>query len=155
MTFAARWITRASLIAGIGIASACNGAADGADDDDTTVTIRHTTVSVEVMRTREEQALGLGSRDSLAWGRGMLFVYDRPDFFTFWMKRMRFDIDIVWIRDGRVVAVSHRVPHPPNPEGAPATVRAPELVDRVLEVPAGFAQAHGWTRNDVVEIASP
>ncbi|MGH0038029.1 MAG: DUF192 domain-containing protein [Myxococcota bacterium] len=117
------------------------------------MTIRGESIDVEVARSRAEQTLGLGQRDDLAWDRGMLFVYERPGFYGFWMKDMRFDIDIVWIRDGRIVDIHHRVPHavePPLP-----TYRPPEVVDQVLEVVAGGAQARGWRRGDRVVVEWP
>jgi uncharacterized membrane protein (UPF0127 family) len=117
-----------------------------------TATVRGKQVTLEIARTRAEQSLGLGQRDSLPWGHGMLFPYERPAFLTFWMKGMRFDIDIVWIRDGRIVGISAFVPYPRENPDKPATVRAPELADMVLEVPAGFAQANGWRRGDRVEL---
>jgi uncharacterized membrane protein (UPF0127 family) len=115
--------------------------------------IRGQQVWLEVVRTRAAQIKGLGYRDSLEWDRGMLFPYDdQPDFHSFWMKGMRFDIDIVWIREGRVVDIAHRVPHPgpDDPTGTGPTVQPRELADRVLEVPAGYAQAHGWQVGDRV-----
>jgi len=133
------------------LAIGCGGTAPA--DTSPTVTIGGTSVEVEIVRTPAEQALGLGNRDSLAWDHGMLFVYDEPGFFSFWMKRMRFDIDIVWIRDGRVVGIAAFVPWPHEDPDRPATVRPPELVDTVLEVPAGYAQAHGWRRGDRVEVS--
>ncbi len=114
------------------------------------ITIRNHRVELEFARTRAEQARGLGGRDSLAWNHGMLFEYSRPGFPGFWMKDMRFDIDIVWIRDLRIVDISHRVKY--SPEGPGQTVRPRELVETVLEVPAGFAQAHGWRVGDRVTI---
>ncbi|MBW2386852.1 MAG: DUF192 domain-containing protein [Deltaproteobacteria bacterium] len=114
------------------------------------ITIRDQTVQLEIAGTRAEQEKGLGDRDSLAWGRGMLFEYSEPRFAGFWMKDMRFDIDIVWIRDSRIVDLSHRVKH--SPEGPGPTIRPRELVDTVLEVPAGFAQANGWRVGDRTEI---
>ncbi len=115
-----------------------------------TASIRDEVVQLEVARTPNEQALGLGNRDGLPWGQGMLFLYDPPGFPTFWMKRMRFDIDIVWIHEGRIVGISAFVPYPREDPDRPATAPAPQLVDRVLEVPAGFAQAKGWRRGDTV-----
>ena len=126
--------------------------ADVARPEGPTATIRGQAVSLEVARTEAEQSLGLGNRDSLAWGHGMLFPYERPGFRSFWMKRMRFDIDIVWIRDGRIVGISAFVPYPRENPDRPATVRSPELADTVLEVPAGYAQAHGWKRGDPVVV---
>jgi uncharacterized membrane protein (UPF0127 family) len=83
----------------------------------------------------------------------MLFLYEAPGFTAFWMKRMRFDIDIVWIRDLRIVGIEEFVPHPREENEALATVRPPELVDTVLEVPAGFARAHGWRRGDRISVS--
>ncbi len=124
----------------------------GTDPATPTVAIRDRVVTVEVAKTRAEQSLGLGNRPSLDWGHGMLFLYDQPGFFAFWMKRMHFDIDIVWIRDGRIVGISPFVRYPREDPEHPQTVRSPELVDMVLEVPAGYADAGGWRRGDRVEI---
>ena len=134
------------LIAQLGIAAALalgSSGSSGCRADEPAVvpgpsaTIRGQRVAIEVTRTREEMTRGLGYRDSLAWNRGMLFRYDEPGFYSFWMKGMRFDIDIVWIRDDRIVDISHRVPHAPSSNGP--TVRPREASDSVLEVPAGYA----------------
>ena len=117
------------------------------------VTIRNQLVTVDLRKTPAEQALGLGDRDLLAWDHGMLFLYDKSDFLVFWMKGMRFDIDIVWIREQRIVGMAEFVPYPREDPSKPATVRSPELVDMVLEVPAGYARAHAWRRGDRVELA--
>jgi uncharacterized membrane protein (UPF0127 family) len=117
------------------------------------ITIAGQRVALEIARTREEQSLGLGERDALAWNRGMLFVYDEPGFPRFWMKGMRFDIDIVWIRQDQISEISHRVPHVPGQNGP---IVAPQgLTDRVLEVPAGYAQSHGWRVGQRVQIEVP
>ena len=135
------------------LCSAIAGGCSASDLKGDSVAIRGRSVSLEIVRTPVEQALGLGNRDALAWGHGMLFPYRQPGFYSFWMHRMRFDIDIVWIRESRVVGIAHQVRHPPTPEAKPERVTPPELVDMVLEVSAGFAQAHGWRRGDRVEVS--
>ena len=149
-------MTRARLVlllaaACTSLGLACSPAPEPSDLP--TATIRGTVVALDVARTPAEQSLGLGNRDSLAWDHGMLFLYQPPGFPTFWMKRMRFDIDIVWIREGRIVGISSFVPYPREDPDNPATVPAPELVDTVLEVPAGYARAHSWRRGDRVELS--
>ena len=114
------------------------------------ITIKNQRVELLLARTREEQSKGLGGRDSLAWDHGMLFQYPAPGFPGFWMKDMRFDIDIVWIRDNRIVDISHRVKH--SPVGPGPTIQPRELTDTVLEVPAGYAQSHGWRAGDRVHL---
>jgi len=137
------------------VAASCDSPERSTAGADCRITIRQQTIDAEVARSREEQVRGLSGRDSLAWGSGMLFPYEQPAFVSFWMKGMRFDIDIVWIRAGRIVGVSERVPRPPDPESQPASVRPPELIDMVLEVPAGYARAHGWSRGDRVHLDPP
>jgi len=133
----------------------CNAAGDkggghGAEPVHGHVTIGQRELTIEVARTRAEQALGLGRRDSLSWGHGMLFLYDEPGFPGFWMKDMRFPIDIVWIRDDRIVDISHHVPFEPGGNGP--TVRPGQLTNRVLEVSAGYAQVNGWRVGDRVTL---
>jgi uncharacterized membrane protein (UPF0127 family) len=118
-----------------------------------TVTIRGHAIDVDVARSRDAQRLGLGRYLSLDCGRGMLFPYAQAGFYSFWMKGMHFDIDIIWIREGRIVGIAARVPAPPEPDAPdPARARPRELVDLVLEVPAGYAQAQGWRRGDRVTV---
>jgi uncharacterized membrane protein (UPF0127 family) len=112
------------------------------------VEIRGHRVSVEIADSPVEQSLGLGERDSLPWDHGMLFVYDRPDFYAFWMKGMRFSIDILWMREGRIVEIAPSVPFEPGGNGP--TLRPRMLADSVLEVPAGYAAARGWRVGDRV-----
>jgi uncharacterized membrane protein (UPF0127 family) len=134
--------------------AACDGSRAEPDHDATPpegwVTIRGQRVAVELAITPAEQQLGLGQRDALAWDTGMLFLYEKPGFYRYWMKDMRFDIDIVWIRGDRIVDISHRVPHVAGQNGP--TVLPDELADKVLEVPAGYATALGWRSGQPVEV---
>ena len=43
-------------------------------------------IAVELALTPESQAQGLSGRDRLGENEGMLFVFDRPDKYSFWMK---------------------------------------------------------------------
>ncbi|MEE3331503.1 MAG: DUF192 domain-containing protein, partial [Myxococcota bacterium] len=116
------------------------------------VEIRSTRVEVEVAVSPEEQRQGLSGRAKLDWGDGMVFLYKTGGFQSFWMIDMRFPIDMVWIRDSRVVGVHHNVPvpEPDTPHNELPRYGPKELVDTVLEVPAGYARAHGWARGDAV-----
>jgi uncharacterized protein len=68
-------------------------------------------LQVEVMISDEDRAMGLMFRPSLAPDRGMLFLFDRPDFHGIWMKNCRFPIDIVWLdEEKRVVDVKEGAP---------------------------------------------
>lgn len=117
------------------------------------VAIRGKRVTMEVVTTPEAQRRGLGGRDGLAADRGMAFPYERAGKHTFWMKDMRFDIDIVWIREDRIVDIRHRVPHPTDPSPSRLPTYTPrEIANLVIEVPAGYAALHGWRIGDRVEV---
>ena len=108
-------------------------------------------VTVEVARTDAEKVRGLSGRDRLAPAEGMLFVYETPVQPVMWMQGMHFSIDILWIRDARVVDLVQKA-KPPALGEAPQVFAPREKAQYVLEVPAGFAGRYGIARNDPVEI---
>jgi uncharacterized membrane protein (UPF0127 family) len=95
-------------------------------------------------------AQGLSGRDSLPPNTGMLFVFDPPRAESFWMHRMRFSIDIIWIRDGKVVGIDADAPLPSGL--TTPTFASPGTVSYVFEVPAGTAARDGITIGREVSI---
>ena len=108
-------------------------------------------VRIEVARTDVEKIRGLSGRDGLAPGEGMLFVYEEPARPAIWMRGMRFPLDILWIRDGRVVDLVTEVV-PPIPGEVPRVFVPRQEARYVLEVPAGFVERYGIVLNDPVQI---
>jgi uncharacterized membrane protein (UPF0127 family) len=108
-------------------------------------------VVVEVARTDEERARGLSGREALPPDHGMLFVYQVPTRPTIWMQGMRFPLDILWIKGGRVVDFVLGANPPSRGEPPPIFVPRQEA-EYVLEVPAGFVERLGVKRNDPVRI---
>ena len=53
--------------------------------------------SVWALLRPEERSQGLSGRPNLAAGTGMLFVFEQAGSYAFWMKDMRFPLDMVWI----------------------------------------------------------
>lgn len=131
---------------------ACNDLPAAAPEPAAWVEIRSARVEVEVAVSPEEQRRGLSGRDKLDWGHGMVFLYEIGGFQAFWMIDMKFPIDMVWIRKGRVIGLHHNVPlpEPDTPRDKLPRYGLNELIDTVLEVPAGYARAHGWARGDAV-----
>ena len=95
------------------------------------------TINVEVARSSQAQTRGLGGRPSIKKGAGMAFPYNGPGLRGIWMKAMLIPIDILWIREGRIVAIEANVP-PPSSNGELAVFS--HVADLVLEVPAGYAK---------------
>ena len=91
-------------------------------------------IKAEVVDTPEEKAQGLSDRPCIEADRGMLFVFDKPGQYPFWMKDMKFPIDIVWISsDKKVVKVEANV----SPSTYPMLFKNDnELAQYVLELQA-------------------
>lgn len=120
-----------------------------------TVQIGQTLVNVEIADTPEKMALGLGERDSLPEDSGMLFVYGTKTPAVFWMKGMRFPLDIIWIADNKVVDIHEKVPHEPGVVDNELKRYLPnQLVDSVLEVNAGFVEKNNTKIGDSVQMQS-
>ena len=107
------------------------------------------TINVEVARSPQAQTRGLGGRPSLKKGTGMAFPYNGPGLRGIWMKGMLIPIDILWILEGRIVAIEANV-QPPTSNGAPAVFS--HVADQVLEVPAGYAREMGIRIGQSVEV---
>lgn len=101
-------------------------------------------LTIEFASTPDEIRTGLSYREGLCEGCGLYFVFPDEDIRTFWMRQMRFPIDIIWINRGKVVGVVHDAqPQPGVPESELRTWESPVPARNVLEVPAGFARRHG------------
>ena len=116
------------------------------------VKIKGVTINVEIADTAAARERGLSGRASLAVNRGMLFLFDKPDYYGFWMPNMKFNIDIVFIRDDKIVEIVENLPAPKMGE-EPATYFPRNAADRVLEVNAGTAKVKNWKAGDAVLMA--
>jgi len=98
------------------------------------VEIGSTEIPVEVVKRTEDLEQGLSGRESLNENKGMLFVLPERKIASFWMKDMKFPIDIVWISsDKKVVKVEANV----SPSTYPMLFKNDnELAQYVLELQA-------------------
>jgi uncharacterized membrane protein (UPF0127 family) len=115
-----------------------------------TVKIGNAVIEVEVAKTLTAQERGLSGRENLNKNEGMLFVFPEKDFYSFWMKEMKFPIDIIWIADDRVADIAYNVPTVATE--FLKTYQPKEPVNFVLEVNAGFSLSHDIKVGDGVKI---
>lgn len=69
-----------------------------------TICVKDVCIQAEVVNTDAARQRGLMFRENLPEGRGMLFVFATEGQYGFWMKNMKFPIDIIWINKERKVA---------------------------------------------------
>ena len=109
------------------------------------ITVGGVPLTVELAYQPADRALGLGYREELAAGTGMLFLFEAPAPRSFWMRGMQFCIDVVWIENDVIQGAAESVC--PEPLGTAdvdlASYFSPVPVSYVLEVPAGWLDANG------------
>jgi uncharacterized membrane protein (UPF0127 family) len=62
-------------------------------------------IFIEIADTKEKQEQGLSGKNKLMEfvkdnkieTEGMLFVFEKPEILNFWMKDMKFDLDMIWL----------------------------------------------------------
>ncbi|MDR0494555.1 MAG: DUF192 domain-containing protein [Treponema sp.] len=108
-------------------------------------------ITVEIARTEEERALGLMHRKKLPDGEGMLFIFERDQQLSFWMKNTLIPLSIAFIAsDGRITEIRDMRPHDLNP------VQSSRSVRYALEAPQGwFARAGIKPGNTVIINVNP
>lgn len=117
------------------------------------VKIQDTTIKLDVVDTEEERQKGLSGRDSLPDDRGMLFTFEEPGMYSFWMKDMKFPIDIIFLNGDRIVTIHSHVQPPQSPDDTNLPVfTSDEPADKVLELNAGKAEALGLEKGDTIPL---
>ena len=104
-----------------------------------TATFGGVVLRLDYATTKAARELGLGGRDSVPDGYGMLFAFPKDAFYGFWMKDTLVPLDMFWLdSQGQVVWIAADVATSTYPH-----VFYPSHPARyVLETVAGFARAH-------------
>ena len=108
---------------------------------------RITVVKAEIASTVEERSQGLMHRKKLPDGEGMLFVFEKDEVLSFWMKNTFIPLSIAFIAsDGRIIDIKDMYPLNEN------SVVSSRSVRYALEVPQGWFLRVGVSEGDVVRI---
>ena len=111
-------------------------------------------VTAELAVTDEERARGLMFREKILPDQGMLFVFEREDAHSFWMKNTLVYLDMLWLdSQRRVIHIEANVP--PCKED-PCPSYGPGVPARyVLELKGGGAAANGIKLQDQLQFVLP
>lgn len=107
-------------------------------------------IDLEVAQTPQQQAMGLMYRAALADKQGMLFPFDPPQPVSFWMRNVPVSLDMIFLRDGKVVEIAANVP-PCKTAACP--VYGPKTpINQVIELRSGRAAELGLQVGDSIPI---
>jgi uncharacterized membrane protein (UPF0127 family) len=115
-----------------------------------TVTINNQTFHVSLAQSEAARQQGLSGKDSLPTNEGLLFLFDKPDYYAFWMKDMKFPIDIIFINGNKIVSITENAK--PVTTGQLPTFQPTGPSDKALEINAGLSKKYTIKPGDTVDI---
>lgn len=114
------------------------------------VTIGEKTFRVQVVEKPEALQKGLSGKSSLPDDQGMLFLFADKGDHPFWMKDMKFAIDIIFINDNKIVSIIENAPAPKTANENLPLYRSDEPANKVLEVKAGSVKKYNIKDGDQI-----
>ncbi|MGN6370617.1 MAG: DUF192 domain-containing protein [Phycisphaerae bacterium] len=115
--------------------------------DTVAATIKGKPFTLEIADTEPKRERGLMFRNSVAADHGMIFLFDAPDNYRFWMKNTYIPLDIIFVdAGGKVIDIEPR-------EARDETSMGPDApASYVIELNAGTAKNIGLSRGDHIDI---
>lgn len=104
------------------------------------------TYTIEIARTQEDRRRGLMNRESIGTHEGMLFVFERDQHLSFWMKDTYIPLSIAYISKNGVIKSIHEM----EPESL-KSVESNYAVRFALELPRGAFARSGVKVGDTIE----
>lgn len=108
---------------------------------DVAVRVGSQTIRAEQAISAQQQRIGLSGRACIGHDQGMLFAFEKPGQYSFWMKDMYFPIDIIWMdADRKVIAIEKNVSPSTYPD---SFVNKDKSAKYVLELKANRSDSLG------------
>jgi len=111
---------------------------------------RTVSLKVEIAETPDHRSLGLMNRRSLAPNAGMVFLFDRPENGSFWMKNTLIPLSIAFYNGkGKILRILDMEPCRKDP----CPLYSPDVIYAgALEVNRGAFRRLGVARGDVIRV---
>lgn len=103
--------------------------------------------SSEIAQSSNEREKGLGNKKSLCADCAMLFIFPQKGEYSFWMKDMKFNLDIIWLYEEKVAYIAKNVSYKD-----PYSINPGVEADKVLEINAGLSDKYGISIGDKMEV---
>lgn len=117
------------------------------------VTVNDIELVADVAANNEQRTKGLSVKDALAENEAMLFVFDTAQEHSFWMKDMKFPIDIIWLDNNKTVVHVERNLQPCSFGAFCPTYKPDDNALYVLETVAGFSEKHDVVKGTRIDFS--
>lgn len=116
-----------------------------------TATIKGHEFKLYIAKDPKDYQIGLSKYNKLPQDYGMLFSFEKADYYSFWMKEMKFPIDIIYMRDNQIVTIIKNAPVPKTQYESLPVYKPTQPADEVLEVNAGISEKYNFKEKDEVK----
>ncbi len=116
----------------------------------TSFTINNQTIQLEVAREPQELYKGLKFRTALPPNHGMLFIVNKPEIISLWMKDTYVPLDMIFLKDGEIKNIVRKAPPCKIKECPGYSSNYP--VNQIIELPAGSADSLGLNIGKSIQI---
>jgi len=99
-------------------------------------------INTDIALTDKQKQDGLSIRNNMQENEGMIFVFKEPKQQSFWMKGMKFPIDIIWLDANLSIVHIEKSLHPCESFISCPSYRPSSNALFVLETVSGFADSH-------------
>lgn len=114
--------------------------------------INNATFDIVIASSNEDRQIGLSNRNSLGKDSGMIFPFEKEDYYSFWMKNMKFPIDILFIRGDKIVTIHKNVQPPKSTNDSLPIYNPKEPADKVLELNANVTSEKNIKEGDKIQV---
>lgn len=100
------------------------------------------TINLDIALTDKQKHDGLSIKSSMKENEGMLFIFDEPTLQSFWMKGMKFPIDIIWLDENLSIVYIEKSLKPCKTWVSCPSYKPTAESLYVLETISGFSDEH-------------
>jgi uncharacterized membrane protein (UPF0127 family) len=119
------------------------------DHEKRTIKIGKVKYSLYVSDTESKRMQGLSDVAKMPKKQGMLFVFEKADTYGFWMKDMKFPLDMIFLRENQIVDLKQNILE----SSFPQIFYPISAVDAVIELNTGEIQKSGVHIGDVLKVS--
>lgn len=109
-------------------------------------------IKTKIAVTEKQKEIGLGFVEEMKGYQAMLFINEEPQRVSFWMKNMKFNLDIFYLDENKIVREVYFNQEPcPEKIECSKIVSASEKIKYILEIPAGMAEEYQLKINSQIK----
>jgi len=107
---------------------------------------------IYITESRENQTTGLAAFEEIKENQGMIFEFPEEDYHAFWMKNMKFDIDMIFLdQNNQVIQIFENVQKSSYKSDTDFQTYMPKLKSKfVIEIKSGETKKNGLRTGDVI-----